>query len=65
MEETIARLKEIVSDCCENERHVYEKCMYELIMERLLKMQKIHKEEAKLKQPQKHGIPLIAKTANA
>ncbi|KAK9276928.1 hypothetical protein L1049_006466 [Liquidambar formosana] len=50
---------------CENERHVYEKCEYELVMERLLKMQKIREEEAKLKQPQKHGIPLIPKTANA
>ncbi|KAK9283425.1 hypothetical protein L1049_011667 [Liquidambar formosana] len=36
---------------CENERHVYEKCAYELVMEELLKMQKIREEEAKLKQP--------------
>ncbi|KAJ9135643.1 hypothetical protein P3X46_032798 [Hevea brasiliensis] len=52
---------------CENERHVYEKCEYELVMERMLKMQKIREEEAKLKQAQKHGspIPLIPKTANA
>ncbi|KAG6757572.1 hypothetical protein POTOM_037888 [Populus tomentosa] len=26
---------------CENERHVYEKCEYELVMERMLQMQKI------------------------
>ncbi|KAJ9152972.1 hypothetical protein P3X46_026469 [Hevea brasiliensis] len=52
---------------CENERHVYEKCEYELVMERMLKMQKIREEEAKLKQAQKQGshIPLIPKTANA
>ncbi|OAY29383.1 NADH dehydrogenase [ubiquinone] 1 beta subcomplex subunit 7-like [Manihot esculenta] len=52
---------------CENERHVYEKCEYELVMERMLKMQKVREEEAKLKQAQKQGIPipLIPKTANA
>ncbi|KAG6601714.1 NADH dehydrogenase [ubiquinone] 1 beta subcomplex subunit 7, partial [Cucurbita argyrosperma subsp. sororia] len=27
---------------CENERHSYEKCEYELVMERMLQMQKIH-----------------------
>ncbi|KAK8484165.1 hypothetical protein V6N13_026089 [Hibiscus sabdariffa] len=26
---------------CENERHTYEKCEYELVMERMLQMQKI------------------------
>ncbi|KAL6961867.1 hypothetical protein U1Q18_001848 [Sarracenia purpurea var. burkii] len=51
---------------CENERHVYEKCEYELVMERMLQMQKIRDQEAKLKQTQKHGaVPLIPKTANA
>ena len=34
---------------CEVERHVYEKCAYELVMERMLKMQKIQEQEAKLK----------------
>ncbi|CAN1152087.1 NADH dehydrogenase [ubiquinone] 1 beta subcomplex subunit 7, partial [Linum perenne] len=53
---------------CENERHSYEKCEYELVMERMLQMQKIRDEEAKLKQPNKQGgapIGLIPKTANA
>ncbi|MCD7454424.1 hypothetical protein HAX54_024823 [Datura stramonium] len=27
---------------CEDERHSYEKCEYELVMERMLQMQKIH-----------------------
>ncbi|XP_065857749.1 NADH dehydrogenase [ubiquinone] 1 beta subcomplex subunit 7 [Euphorbia lathyris] len=51
---------------CENERHSYEKCEYELVMERMLKMQKIREAE-KLKQAQQQGtpIPLIPKTANA
>ncbi|GAB4848162.1 hypothetical protein Ancab_002829 [Ancistrocladus abbreviatus] len=47
---------------CENERHIYEKCQYELVMERMLEMQKIREEE---KKQQKHGIPLIPNTANA
>ncbi|XP_021293530.1 NADH dehydrogenase [ubiquinone] 1 beta subcomplex subunit 7 [Herrania umbratica] len=52
---------------CEIERHAYEKCEYELVMERMLQMQKIREEEAKLKQAGKQGgsIPLIPKTANA
>ncbi|KAJ7942742.1 NADH dehydrogenase [ubiquinone] 1 beta subcomplex subunit 7 [Quillaja saponaria] len=50
---------------CENERHAYEKCEYELVMERMLKMQKIREEEAKLKQAQKQTIPLIANTSNS
>ncbi|KAG6766026.1 hypothetical protein POTOM_030091 [Populus tomentosa] len=51
---------------CENERHIYEKCEYELVMERMLQMQKIREAEAKLKQSHKQGtIPLIPKTANA
>ncbi|CAN1839272.1 NADH dehydrogenase [ubiquinone] 1 beta subcomplex subunit 7 [Linum perenne] len=53
---------------CENERHSYEKCEYELVMERMLQMQKIRDEEAKLKTPNKQGgaaIGLIPKTANA
>ncbi|XP_077246361.1 NADH dehydrogenase [ubiquinone] 1 beta subcomplex subunit 7-like [Tasmannia lanceolata] len=48
---------------CENERHIYEKCEYELVMERLLKMQKIREAE-KIRQQQKQGIPLIPTTAN-
>ena len=54
---------------CENERHAYEKCEYELVMERMLQMQKIREREAQLKQqkqPQNGGgIPLIPSTANA
>ncbi|KAK4841511.1 hypothetical protein QYF36_005678 [Acer negundo] len=52
---------------CENERHSYEKCEYELVMERMLQMQKIREQEAKLKQPQHKGspVPLIPTTANA
>ncbi|CAG7862103.1 unnamed protein product, partial [Brassica rapa] len=52
---------------CEDERHVYEKCEYELVMERMLAMQKIREEEAKAKQNklQGNGVPLIPKTANA
>ncbi|MCL7034464.1 hypothetical protein MKW94_028635 [Papaver nudicaule] len=50
---------------CENERHVYEKCEYELVMERLLKMQKIREQEEKIKLQKKQGIPLIPNTANA
>ncbi|KAE8733365.1 NADH dehydrogenase 1 beta subcomplex subunit 7 [Hibiscus syriacus] len=52
---------------CENKRHSYERREYELIMERMLQMQKICEEEAKFKQSGKHGssIPLIPKTANA
>ncbi|MED6107557.1 hypothetical protein PIB30_015088 [Stylosanthes scabra] len=51
---------------CENERHSYEKCQYELVMERMLQMQKI-REQSSLKEPQSKGaaIPLIPKTANA
>ncbi|XP_010263375.1 PREDICTED: NADH dehydrogenase [ubiquinone] 1 beta subcomplex subunit 7 [Nelumbo nucifera] len=49
---------------CEDERHVYEKCEYELVMERMLKMQKIREEQERLKQQQKQGIPLIPNTAN-
>ncbi|XP_012080902.1 NADH dehydrogenase [ubiquinone] 1 beta subcomplex subunit 7-like [Jatropha curcas] len=52
---------------CENECHSYEKCGYKFVMEKILQMQKIHEEEAKLKQVQKQisSIPLISKTANA
>ena len=52
---------------CENERHKYEKCEYELVMERMLQMQKIREQEAEANQTQKQGspIPLIPKTANA
>ncbi len=52
---------------CENERHSYEKCEYELVMERMLQMQKIREEQANSKhtQPQGAPVPLIPKTANA
>ncbi|XP_050373201.1 NADH dehydrogenase [ubiquinone] 1 beta subcomplex subunit 7 [Argentina anserina] len=54
---------------CGDERHVYEKCEYELIMERMLLMQKIKEKEAALNQKapihQGQAIPLIPKTANA
>ncbi|XXG71961.1 hypothetical protein AAC387_Pa07g1172 [Persea americana] len=50
---------------CEDERHVYEKCEYELVMERVLKMQKIREAEKLKQQQQKQGIPLIPSTANA
>ncbi|CAM8947482.1 unnamed protein product [Rhodiola kirilowii] len=48
---------------CEDERHVYEKCEYELVMERMLAMQKIREKEKESKQTQKHGIPVGATTA--
>ncbi|KAL3338714.1 hypothetical protein AABB24_027702, partial [Solanum stoloniferum] len=50
---------------CEDERHTYEKCAYELVMERMLQMQKIREEEARMKQKGHQSIPLIPKTANA
>ncbi|KAL0372805.1 UNVERIFIED_CONTAM: NADH dehydrogenase [ubiquinone] 1 beta subcomplex subunit [Sesamum calycinum] len=51
---------------CEAERHTYEKCEYELVMERMLQMQKIREREAQLKAPQSaQSIPLVPKTANA
>jgi len=53
---------------CENERHSYEKCEYELVMERMLQMQKIRENQnANSKQPVSEGaaIPLIPKPANA
>ncbi|CAH9085586.1 unnamed protein product [Cuscuta epithymum] len=53
---------------CENERHSYEKCEYELVMERMLQMQKIRQQEesSRLKQGVNHQpIPLAASTANA
>jgi len=53
---------------CENERHSYEKCEYELVMERMLQMQMIRKNQnANSKQPVTQGaaIPLIPKPANA
>ncbi|KAK8370187.1 hypothetical protein E1A91_A01G157600v1 [Gossypium mustelinum] len=47
--------------------HLLFKCEYELVRERMLQMQKIHEEEAKLKQSGKQvgSIPLIPNTANA
>ncbi|XP_009791788.1 NADH dehydrogenase [ubiquinone] 1 beta subcomplex subunit 7-like [Nicotiana sylvestris] len=54
---------------CEDERHSYEKCEYELVMERMLQMQKIREEEARSKQKSpaqaQQPIPLIPNTANA
>lgn len=47
---------------CENERHTYEKCEYELFMERVRKMEKI-KKEAKLQN--KKPLQLLAEQANA
>nr|GMC80933.1 NADH dehydrogenase [ubiquinone] 1 beta subcomplex subunit 7-like [Ipomoea batatas]GMD13748.1 NADH dehydrogenase [ubiquinone] 1 beta subcomplex subunit 7-like [Ipomoea batatas]GMD19808.1 NADH dehydrogenase [ubiquinone] 1 beta subcomplex subunit 7-like [Ipomoea batatas]GMD20966.1 NADH dehydrogenase [ubiquinone] 1 beta subcomplex subunit 7-like [Ipomoea batatas]GMD71593.1 NADH dehydrogenase [ubiquinone] 1 beta subcomplex subunit 7-like [Ipomoea batatas] len=63
----IATQAEMVEAKCENERHSYEKCEYELVMERMLQMQKIRQQEAA---HLKHGgaqqsIPLAPKTANA
>jgi NADH dehydrogenase (ubiquinone) 1 beta subcomplex subunit 7 len=46
---------------CENERHTYEKCEYELVMERMLQMQKIRaSREAKNKGMQPGPVPLPA-----
>ncbi|CAD5193730.1 unnamed protein product [Musa acuminata subsp. malaccensis] len=54
---------------CESERHTYEKCEYELVMERMLQMQKIRALEEKKKAEQRQGngagIPLIPSPANA
>ncbi|RZS00002.1 hypothetical protein BHM03_00029659 [Ensete ventricosum] len=55
---------------CEAERHTYEKCEYELVMERMLQMQKIReleekKKKAKQVQGAAAGIPLIPSSANA
>lgn len=47
---------------CEDERHTYEKCEYELVMERMLQMQKLKQSKD---QAQGSSIPLIPKTANA
>ncbi|XP_057427126.1 NADH dehydrogenase [ubiquinone] 1 beta subcomplex subunit 7 [Lotus japonicus] len=53
---------------CENERHSYEKCEYELVMERMLQMKKI-REQSKQTLPQAAAggasVPLIPKPANA
>ena len=48
---------------CEPERHAYEKCQYELVMERMLQMQKIREaQEAKVKGGASIGlIPATAK----
>ncbi|KAK1303320.1 NADH dehydrogenase [ubiquinone] 1 beta subcomplex subunit 7 [Acorus calamus] len=53
---------------CESERHVYEKCEYELVMERILKMQKIKENQEKLGiQKEKGGaaIPLFPSPATS
>ncbi|MFX6573002.1 NADH dehydrogenase [ubiquinone] 1 beta subcomplex subunit 7, partial [Acinetobacter baumannii] len=47
---------------CQSERHTYEKCAYELVMERMLQMQKIKQNTTNTN---KNPIPLIPKTANA
>uniref|UniRef100_A0A6V7PX48 NADH dehydrogenase [ubiquinone] 1 beta subcomplex subunit 7 n=1 Tax=Ananas comosus var. bracteatus TaxID=296719 RepID=A0A6V7PX48_ANACO len=45
---------------CELERHAYEKCEYELVMERMLQMQRIREIEktTKAKQIQSGGAPI-------
>lgn len=48
---------------CENERHSYEKCEYELVMERMLQMQKIKQNQQELKKS--GGVPLFPSPANA
>ncbi|KAH1094310.1 hypothetical protein GLYMA_14G132200v4 [Glycine max] len=48
---------------CENECHSYEKCEYELVMEKMLQMQKIHQHQQK-SNPKQLLIPL-PKLANA
>ncbi|BAF10765.1 Os03g0129900, partial [Oryza sativa Japonica Group] len=49
---------------CEPERHAYEKCQYELVMERMIQMQKIREaQEAKSKGAATIGVPLIPSTA--
>ena len=50
---------------CEPERHAYEKCQYELVMERMLQMQKIREAQgaAKVKGGATIGVPLIPSTA--
>ncbi|KAK6156709.1 hypothetical protein DH2020_010957 [Rehmannia glutinosa] len=50
---------------CESEQHTYEKCEYELVMERMLQMQKIREREAQLKGQSPQSLPQIPKTANA
>lgn len=50
---------------CENERHSYEKCEYELVMERMLQMQKIRQKQESRAMSKQQGIPLIPNTANA
>ncbi|PKA48120.1 NADH dehydrogenase [ubiquinone] 1 beta subcomplex subunit 7 [Apostasia shenzhenica] len=55
---------------CEVERHSYEKCEYELVMERMLQMQKIRELEERRKKAgqtlgQGSGIPIIPSTARA
>ncbi|KAJ0974502.1 hypothetical protein J5N97_016467 [Dioscorea zingiberensis] len=54
---------------CESDRHAYEKCEYELVMERMIQMQKIReleeKKKAGAKLPQGSPIPLIPSTANS
>ncbi|KAL5209567.1 hypothetical protein ABZP36_005190 [Zizania latifolia] len=49
---------------CEPERHSYEKCQYELVMERMLQMQKIREAQgAKAKGGATIGVPLIPSAA--
>ena len=50
---------------CETEHHIYEKCKYKLVMERMIKTQKISEQEANSKSGKKNPIPLIPNTANA
>ncbi|KAG4907423.1 hypothetical protein JHK82_056082 [Glycine max] len=48
---------------CQDQRHSYEKCQYELVMERMLQMQKIreHQQNPNAKQP----LIALPKPANA
>ncbi|KAJ4845428.1 hypothetical protein Tsubulata_045415 [Turnera subulata] len=51
---------------CEDLRHSYEKCEYELVMERMLQMQKIRQsQQQSATQASKSPIPLIPNTANS
>ncbi|KAL6551313.1 hypothetical protein OROMI_021801 [Orobanche minor] len=50
---------------CGSERHSYEKCEYELVIEQMLQMPKIREREAQLTVQSPRSIPLVPKTANA
>ncbi|RAL48052.1 unnamed protein product [Cuscuta campestris] len=54
---------------CENERHSYEKCEYELVMERMLQMQKLRQQQQEEESSRlglnRRPIPLASNPANA